>query len=64
MTNTCTNLTEELRHDFSRARRHLSHARHLQAEKDTPVNRAAVAEWLSCIDAVLDMYLNARQLPL
>jgi hypothetical protein len=57
-------LAEELQHDFSRARAQLTLARLHRAKKDTPANRAAVAECLARIDAVLDMYLEARYLRL
>jgi hypothetical protein len=51
-------LTDEIQRDFFRARAQLAHARRHQADKDTPANRAAVAQWLAFIDAVLDMYLD------
>ena len=58
MTTNCASLADELQHDFSRARVGLAEARLHQAEKDTLATRAAVACWLSFIDAVLDMYLD------
>jgi hypothetical protein len=58
MTTICASLADELQHDFSHARVQLVEARLHQAEKDTPTSRAAVARWLSFIDAVLDMYLD------
>ena len=58
MTTICASLADELRHDFSRARVHLAEARLHQAQEDTPDTRAAVARWLSFIDAVLDMYVD------
>ena len=58
MTTICASLADELRHDFSRARVHLAEARLHQAQEDTPDTRAAVARWLSFIDAVLDVYLE------
>ena len=54
----CGSLADELQHDFSRAHVQLAEARRHQAEEDTPATRAAVARWLSSIDAVLDMYLD------
>jgi hypothetical protein len=59
MTTICASLADELQHDFSQARVQLAKARLYQAEKDTAATRAAVARWLSFIDAVLDMYLDA-----
>ncbi|WP_448638546.1 hypothetical protein [Geodermatophilus sp. URMC 63] len=56
MTTIHAGLADELQHDFCRARAQLATARLHQAEKDTPGTRAAVAEWLSFIDAVLDVY--------
>jgi hypothetical protein len=58
MTTIHAGLADELQHDFSRARAQLATARLQQAEKDTPATRAAVAGWLSFIDAVLDVYLG------
>jgi hypothetical protein len=58
MTVLCTSLAVELQDDFSRARAQLGEARLQQAEKDTPANRAGVAQCLTLIDAVLDMYLD------
>ena len=58
MTTICASLADELQHDFSRARVQLAQARRHQAQEDTPDTRAAVARWLSLIDAVLDMYLD------
>jgi hypothetical protein len=48
--------------DFSTACSELDHARIQQSTKDTPTNRAAVAEARARIDAVLDMYLAAGYL--
>jgi hypothetical protein len=59
MTTICASLVDELHHDFSHARVQLAEARLHQAQQDTPATRAAVARWLSLIDAVLDMYLDA-----
>jgi hypothetical protein len=55
-------LRDELSVDFSRARAQLAEARLRQDEKDTPANRAAVAECWTRIDAVLDMHLLDMQL--
>jgi hypothetical protein len=54
---TSYSLREELAVDFSRACAQLAEAQIRQDEKDTPANRAAVAECWARIDAVLDMYL-------
>jgi hypothetical protein len=59
MTMTTSDLRDELEVDFARASCQLTEARRLQAEKDTPDHRAAVAECSARIDAVLDMYLDA-----
>ena len=59
---TSYSLREELAVDFSRACAQLAEARLRQIEKDTPANRAAVAECWARIDAVLDMYLLDMQL--
>lgn len=64
MTTLYVGLAEELQQDFSRARVQLTLARLDRAKKDTPANRAAVAECLVRIDAVLDMYLEAGYLRL
>jgi hypothetical protein len=53
-------IRDVLEADFARARAALTEARHLQAGKDTPGHRAAVAECTARIDAVLDMYLDSR----
>jgi hypothetical protein len=60
MTTACDSLADELRHDFSHARGQLAEARLHQEEKDTTDSRAAIAQWLSLIDAVLDMYLDTN----
>lgn len=60
MTTLSVSLADELQHDFAQARAQLAEARLHQAEKDTLEARAAVARWLSLIDAVLDMYLDTR----
>ena len=59
LTMTTSGLRDELEVDFARASCELAEARFLQAEKDTPDHRAAVAECSARIDAVLDMYLDA-----
>jgi len=62
MSPTCASLADELQRDFYEARTQLALARSQQARKDTPANRATVAEWLTVIDAVLDMHLETRHL--
>jgi hypothetical protein len=59
LTVTTSDLRDELEVDFTRASCALTEARFLQAEKDTPEHRAAVAECSARVDAVLDMYLDA-----
>jgi len=59
LTMTTSGLRDELEVDFAQASCELAEARSLQAEKDTPDRRAAVAECGARIDAVLDMYLDA-----
>jgi hypothetical protein len=54
---TSYSLREELAVDFSRACAQLVEARLRQVEKDTPANRAAVAECWARIDTLLDMHL-------
>jgi hypothetical protein len=49
-------LVEEVQLDFSRACAQLDRARRQQAEKDSPANRAAVAEGLAIIDDIFDLY--------
>ena len=58
MTTICASLADELQHDFSCARVQLAEARLRQAKEDTPATHATVVQWLSFIDAVLDMYLD------
>jgi hypothetical protein len=53
------NLESVLDLDFATACSELADARFQQTCKDTPGNRAAVAEARARIDAVLDMYLAA-----
>jgi hypothetical protein len=53
------NLKSALDLDFARTCDELAEARRRQSCKDTPGNRAAVAEARARIDAVLDMYLEA-----
>jgi hypothetical protein len=56
---TTSGLRDELEVDFAQAAFELAAARALQAGKDTPDHRAAVAECSARLDAVLDMYLDA-----
>ena len=58
-TATTTGIREVLEADFTAACSEWAQARSLQARKDTPAHRAAVAEWGARVDAVLDMYLDA-----
>jgi adenine phosphoribosyltransferase len=57
---TTTGIREVLESDFAQACSEWAAARSLQAGKDTPAHRAALAEAGARIDAVLDMYLDAR----
>jgi hypothetical protein len=59
MISTVDSLTSALSLDFSMACGDLAAARLRHSRKDTPDNRAAVAEAHARIDAVLDMYLDA-----
>ena len=59
-TATTVGLHSVLLEDFDLACCEWAEARLRQQEKDTPAHRAAVAEWTARIDAVLDMYLEAR----
>jgi hypothetical protein len=59
LTRTVDSLESVLALDFTVASSELADARFQQSCKDTPVNRAAVAEARARIDAVLDMYLDA-----
>jgi hypothetical protein len=59
MTMTTSGLRDELEVDFVQVAGELAEARALQAQKDTPHHRAAVAECGARLDAVLDMYLDA-----
>jgi hypothetical protein len=59
---TVENLEDVIGLDFSTACSELDYARIQQSTKDTPTNRAAVAEARARIDAVLDMYLAAGYL--
>jgi hypothetical protein len=60
VTPTTTGLQTVLEDDFALARSEWSAARSQRQRKDTPAHRAAVAEAGARIDAVLDMYLDAR----
>jgi hypothetical protein len=59
-TPTTTGLRTVLEADFALGCAEWSAARSRQQRKDTPAHRAAVAEAGARIDAVLDMYLDAR----
>lgn len=59
MITTVDSLKEVLDVDFFAACNELAEARLQRACKDTPDNRAAVAEARARIDALLDMYLAA-----
>ena len=59
MITTLDNLESVLDLDFATACSELADARFQQTCKDTPGNRATVAEARARIDAVLDMYLAA-----
>ena len=59
-TATTVGLRSVLEDDFALASCEWSEARLQQQQKDTPAHRAAVAEWTKRIDAVLDLYLDAR----
>jgi hypothetical protein len=56
---TVDNLESALGLSFATACSELAEARLRHSRKDTPGNRAAVAEARARIDAVLDMYLDA-----
>jgi hypothetical protein len=58
MTAVIDGVATELRLDFARAHRRLAEARRRQRQKDTPERRSVVAECLTRVDAVLDMYLQ------
>ena len=60
MTATLDTLESALDTAFARACRALAAARVQCGRKDTPAARAAVAAAQGRIDAVLDMYLDAR----
>ena len=62
MITTVDSLEDVLGLDFATACSALADARLEQTCKDTPGNRAAVAEARARIDAVLDMYVAARRL--
>jgi hypothetical protein len=59
-TSTATGLRTVLQDDFAVSCSEWSAARSQRQRKDTPAHRAAVAEAGARIDAVLDMYLDAR----
>jgi hypothetical protein len=59
---TVDSLQDVLGLDFSMAYSELAEARLQRSCKDTPGNRAAVAEARARIDALLDMYLAAGYL--
>jgi hypothetical protein len=59
---TVENLQDVLGLDLSMAHGELAAARFRQTCKDTPGNRAAVAEARDLIDALLDMYLAGASL--
>jgi hypothetical protein len=59
MITTVDNLESVLVLDFFMACSELAEARLERSRKDTPGNRAAVAEVRARIDAMLDMYLAA-----
>ena len=59
-TGTTVGLRSVLEDDFAMASFEWTEACNQQQRKDTPSHRAAVAEWTDRIDAVLDMYLDAR----
>lgn len=58
MTALIEDLRTELGIDFAGACEELAEARFQQRQKDTPQSRAAVADCLSRIDSVLDVYLE------
>ncbi len=60
VTATTVGLRSVLESDFALASYEWSEARSQQRRKDTPAHRAAVAERTDRVDAVLDMYLDAR----
>jgi hypothetical protein len=59
-TPTTIGLRTVLEDDFAVARSAWSAARTRQQRKDTPAHRTALAEAGARVDAVLDMYLDAR----
>jgi hypothetical protein len=58
MTIILDSLAEQLSSEFAQACAELAQARHCQRLKDTTVHRAAVAEWQTKIDLVLDLFLE------
>lgn len=57
---TTESLQTTLDRDFRTACDEFAEARQQRARKDTPAHRTAVAESLSRVDALLDMYLEVR----
>ncbi|MGY1617400.1 hypothetical protein ACI797_11740 [Geodermatophilus sp. SYSU D00691] len=51
-------LVDQLAVDFAHACAELEHAHQQLRLEDTTAHRAAVAEWTSVIDVVLDMFLQ------
>jgi hypothetical protein len=51
-------LAEQLSSEFAQACAELAQARHRQRLKDTTAHRAAVAEWQTTIDLVVDLFLE------
>jgi hypothetical protein len=51
-------LAEQLSSEFAQVCAELTQARHRQRLKDTTAHRAAVAEWQTKVDLVLDMFLE------
>ena len=50
-------LAEQLSREFAQACAELAQARHRQRLEDTTAHRAAVAEWQTTINQVLDLFL-------
>jgi hypothetical protein len=60
MTITLNNICDELEVDLGLARQKHIEAQARQKEKDTPENRAAVAEIWTRIDTILDLLLEMK----